>query len=300
MSLPDWQLPKGVSRSLWEFAHDPRIPRDEERHLADSPLLAFDRQTVARWFPVPGALLDLGCGTGRLTIDFARRGWSAVGVDLSAESLRVAKEQAEVAGVSISLLRANLCELNCLSPEHFDAALLMFGTLGMISGSTNRAEVLRHAHRLLKPGAGLALHVHNVWRHLFFEQGRHWLLRDIWRRLTRNPAAGDTSHGYRGIPQMYHHSFTLRELRKLLRDTGFETVEIIPLAPDADLSAEDTGRSVDRTESNGWLRDLQATGWLLLARRHADSPPPRFLFTGRDSEADDDDAYNAVNMTARW
>ena len=38
----------------------------------------------------PGRLLDLGCGTGRLLIHAARRGYAPVGVDLSAEMLAVA------------------------------------------------------------------------------------------------------------------------------------------------------------------------------------------------------------------
>lgn len=269
MARPDWQLPTGVSRSLWEFAHDPRIARDEDIHLAASRLLDFDRQTVARWFPDPGVLLDLGCGTGRLLIDFARRGWSAVGVDLSAESLLVARERAREANVSVALLRANLCDLSCLPQAYFDAALLMFGTLGMVSGAPNRETALRQIHRLLKPGAGLALHVHNLWRHLFLAQGRHWLLRDITRRLVGDPAAGDTYHDYRGIPLMYHHSFTFHELRHLLRSAGFEVDEVIALAPEPDNLSVPSPAATQGLVLQGWLQSARATGWLILARRNS-------------------------------
>src|SRR5262249_37194202 len=93
MFLPDWRLPRGVSRSVWEFAHDRSIARDEDRHLADAPLLEFDRETVARWFATPGKLIDLGCGTGRSLAEFSRRGFECVGVDLSRESLAVAAER---------------------------------------------------------------------------------------------------------------------------------------------------------------------------------------------------------------
>lgn len=267
MSRPDWQLPAGVSRSLWEFAHDPRIARDEDLHLADSQLLEFDRQTVARWFPDPGVVIDLGCGTGRLLIDLARRGWSGVGVDLSAESLLVAQERARQAAVSVSLLRANLCDLNCLPQANFDAALLMFGTLGMVSGAANREAVLRQIHRLLKPGASLALHVHNVWRHLFLAQGRRWLTRDVVRRLVGDPAAGDTYHDYRGIPQMHHHSFTFHELRRLLQSTGFAIQESIALAPEPDLASAPSNTPAPTLTCRGWFQNVRATGWLILARR---------------------------------
>lgn len=266
MSRPEWQLPQGVSRSLWEFANDPRIARDEGAHLAESTLLEFDRQKLAEWFPTPGAIADLGCGTGRLAIDFARRGWTVVGVDLSRESLRVAQEQARMAGVSLSLMRANLCELNCLPSGYFDGALLMFGTLGMISGAENRAAALRHAHRILKPGGRLALHVHNVWRHLFVSEGRRWLMQDLFRRAIGHHSAGDTSRGYRGIPRMYHHSFTLPELRRVLLTTGFVSREIVPLAPECDRTHA-AGAGDMNIECRGVLKTWRATGWLVCADR---------------------------------
>src|SRR6516225_3149202 len=206
MSVPDWRLPRGVSRSVWEFAHDRSIASEEDRHLAGAPLLDFDHDAVTRWFTIPGRLLDLGCGTGRSLVDFSHRGFECVGVDLSRESLAVAAERTANAGAPVVLLRANLCELGCLQSGQFDYALLLFGTLGMVSGRGNRRQVLEDVRRLLKPGGLLALHVHNLWRHLHSPPGRRWLARDLVRRLAGHPAAGDTEHDYRGIPRMYHHS----------------------------------------------------------------------------------------------
>lgn len=267
MLPPDWQLPAGVSRSLWEFAFDPQIPRTEGEHLADSPLLEFDRWTVARWLPDVERLLDLGCGTGRIAIDFARRGSSVVGVDLSFESLKIAREQANATGISIALLRANLCDLNCLADRSFDAALLLFGTLGMIAGAQNRKQALREAHRLLEPGGKLALHVHNGWRHLFAATGRGWLVRDLWRRLVQDPNAGDTLRDYRGIPNMYHHAFTHREMVRLLADAGFELIESIPLSPVPEADRSNAAPSNVDLTCGGWFSNIQATGWLALAER---------------------------------
>lgn len=46
------------------------------------------------------AVLDLGCGSGRMTVELARRGYDMIGVDSSPEMLTVAREAAERAGVS--------------------------------------------------------------------------------------------------------------------------------------------------------------------------------------------------------
>ena len=44
----------------------------------------------ARYGVRPALLLDLGCGTGRLSVEFARRGYDVIGVDASPEMLAAA------------------------------------------------------------------------------------------------------------------------------------------------------------------------------------------------------------------
>jgi SAM-dependent methyltransferase len=44
--------------------------------------------------PVPTAVLDAGCGTGRVAIELARRGVTVIGVDVDASMLATAREAA--------------------------------------------------------------------------------------------------------------------------------------------------------------------------------------------------------------
>src|SRR3954447_20261113 len=94
---PDWQLPAGVDRGLWDYLHDPGIARNYDASLAGSSLFALDLSFVDGHCRPPGRLLDLGCGTGRLLVHAARRGHYPVGVDLSAEMLAVASARAREA-----------------------------------------------------------------------------------------------------------------------------------------------------------------------------------------------------------
>lgn len=48
----------------------------------------------------PELVLDLGCGTGRMTVELAKRGYDMTGVDSSAEMLDAARDAAESAGVA--------------------------------------------------------------------------------------------------------------------------------------------------------------------------------------------------------
>ena len=52
----------------------------------------------------PELLLDLGCGTGRMTLELAKRGYDMTGVDYSVEMLDVARKEAREAGLDEKIL----------------------------------------------------------------------------------------------------------------------------------------------------------------------------------------------------
>ena len=91
--LADWQLPAGVSRGLWDYFHDASLARSYDESLAGCALLDVDRRFAERHFDRPGRLIDLGCGTGRLLVPFARRGYWVLGVDLSGGQLARARKR---------------------------------------------------------------------------------------------------------------------------------------------------------------------------------------------------------------
>jgi len=92
--IPDWQLPPGVDRGLWDYLHAAEMVRDYDEQMAASPLARADVESCEAAFPTPGRLVDLGCGTGRLCVHFATKGYECVGVDLSDEMLAKARDNA--------------------------------------------------------------------------------------------------------------------------------------------------------------------------------------------------------------
>ena len=253
MSPADWQLPPGVSRGLWDYLHDAALARNYDASLAGSPLLAVDLGFAEQYFEKPGRLIDLGCGTGRLLLPFARRGFRVLGVDLSADMLRVAGEKAAAGGVTMHRLQANIVELDGVRGGVFDYAACLFSTLGMVTGAAERRRVLDHVYRLLRPGGRFLLHVHNRWFNFWDPRGRRWLVRDL---LTGGP--GDrTMPVHLGIAGLSLHLFTRREVTRLLRETGFRVLEVRPVS----LRLNGT---LQRPWWFGWLR---AYGYLIAAEK---------------------------------
>jgi SAM-dependent methyltransferase len=256
--IPDWQLPPGVNRGLWDYLHDTGVARGYDASLAGSALFEVDRAFVERYCPQPGRLIDLGCGTGRLLNPFAQRGWWVLGVDLSAEMLAVAAEKGRVAGADIHLLRANLTELDGLAPESFDAAVCLFSTLGMVVGAEMRRRVVAHAWRLLRPGGTFILHVHNRWFNFHDPAGRRWLIIDLLREAVGAAPGGDrVMPVHQGIAGLTLHLFTRREAVRQLRQAGFRVVEVMPVSFRAD----------GRVRCAWWWGWLRAYGYLIAASR---------------------------------
>src|SRR4051794_19905937 len=104
--IPDWQLPAGVDRGLWDYLHSTEMVSGYDAQMAASPLAAQDIAFCEKHFK-QGSLLDLGCGTGRLCHHFAKKGFACTGVDLSDAML----EQARTMPSNVNWVKANIVEL---------------------------------------------------------------------------------------------------------------------------------------------------------------------------------------------
>ncbi len=103
------------------------------------------------------AVLDIGCGTGQTTRDSARLAASgtALGIDLSARMLEVARSRAEQEGVHNATFVQGDAQIHPFEPASFDVALSRTGS--MFFG--NRAAAHANIARSLRPGGRLALAV---------------------------------------------------------------------------------------------------------------------------------------------
>jgi len=99
-------------------------------------------------------ILDIGCGTGRHSIELTRRGYSVVGIDLSESQLKRAREKAVEQNLKITFEQH---DARCLPYEgEFDFAMMLCeGGFSLMETDEMNFQILKSAAKALKPGGKL-------------------------------------------------------------------------------------------------------------------------------------------------
>ncbi len=99
-----------------------------------------------------GRVLDLGCGSGRLTVALAQAGAEVTGIDTSRDRLEQARRRADGAGVELDLVEADMDDALPFEDGSFDAVTSRLSL--MIAADP--VATLREVHRTLAPGGRIA------------------------------------------------------------------------------------------------------------------------------------------------
>ncbi len=96
-------------------------------------------------------ILDIGCGTGRHSIELAKRGYKVTGIDLSECMLSKACKKAEEAGLEVDFRLADARELKF--SNEFDAVIMLCeGGFSLMETDEMNFAILQGATRALVPG----------------------------------------------------------------------------------------------------------------------------------------------------
>lgn len=139
-----------------------QIYQDELAQLYDAAVpdwpgeIAFYRQLIDQATPAKPSVLEVACGTGRVTIQLASSGMSITGIDLSDEMLAYAR--AKSAGMSNVLWQ--LADMRSFQlAQTFDLAIVPAYSFQLLLTEAEQMACLRHIARHLNPGACLAMHL---------------------------------------------------------------------------------------------------------------------------------------------
>jgi ubiquinone/menaquinone biosynthesis C-methylase UbiE len=165
-------------------------------------------------------VLEIGCGIGTDTVNFARHGAWVTSVDLSEKSLEIAQQRVKVYGFEkqVKFYSGNAEDLRSFVPvESYD----LIYSFGVIHHTPRPERVLEHLREYAKPGTTMKIMVyhrrsHKVgWILLTEGKGAFWKLDNL---VAKN------SEAQTGCPVTY--SYSRRGGRELLERHGFRVREI--------------------------------------------------------------------------
>lgn len=189
---------------------------EARKYLVEPHIPAF--ADFARWNAKK--VLEIGCGIGTDTINFARHGATVTVVELSEESVRVAEQRAEVYGLTdqITFHHGNAEELSRFVPVEPHDLVYSFG---VIHHSPHPDRILSEARKYLEPGGTLKVMVYNrrSWKVL-------WIVLKYGKgdfRRTRELIAQHSEAAF-GSPVTY--AYTRKELRNALAEQAFRVDDL--------------------------------------------------------------------------
>jgi ubiquinone/menaquinone biosynthesis C-methylase UbiE len=130
-----------------------------------------------------GAVVELGCGTGRIVLPLAQMGAPVTGIDLSPALLDVARKKLAAAGVSSARLIEGDLRHSLLPAGAFAFAVCTSNTLMHLITPEDQQRVLEEAYRMLAPGGLLFVDLFNPDLERLFTVAGVLELADRWNTL---------------------------------------------------------------------------------------------------------------------
>lgn len=176
------------------------------------------------------AVLDLGCGHGRVANGLAKRGVSVTGIEMLPLFLDRARADAAKACVTVDYRNGDMRELGDIGP--FDAVVLWFFSFGYHSDEEN-LKVLQGVSRVLKPGGRLLIDQYNT--AALARAADNYAVLDLGDSLLMQRPICDLEASRWGAERIVVRDGTIRrsrftcrcyspsELKVMLASTGFST-----------------------------------------------------------------------------
>ena len=117
---------------------------------------------IGRMGVTPRTLCDCACGTGAMSVRFARQGIRVTGVDLSVDMLELARQKALQYGVQAMFVCQDMCALAL--PRPVDALVCACDGMNYLLDDDRLRAFFARARQALKPGGALAFDISSAYK----------------------------------------------------------------------------------------------------------------------------------------
>jgi len=183
-------------------------------------------------------ILDIGCGTGRHSIELTKRGYNILGVDLSESQLDLAREKAEKENLKIEFIKADARDLPFES--EFDLAIMLCeGAFPLMETDEMNFQILQSASKSLKNNGKLIFTTLNGLFPLFnsvkdfieqtAEEGNMHYTESSFNLMTfrdHNITIIEDDNGNKKELECNERYYVPSEITWLLKSLGFKKVDI--------------------------------------------------------------------------
>jgi len=192
----------------------------------DIGLWNSEKIVINKYFKAGSSILDIGCGTGRTTIELNKMKYKVFGIDITPKMIENAILISKEKKCKIRYKIGDATNLN-FKNNQFDNALFSFNGLTQIPSSKNRIKAIQEINRILKKG-GIFIFTTNLRN----QKGYRflWMLRWIKFYILGIKSYNSVKIEYgdfffnRGSQKQYIHIPSLRKMFKIIKSNGFEII----------------------------------------------------------------------------
>ena len=187
-----------------------------------------------------GALLDIACGAGDQSVEFAKLGINVTAFDISERLIKYARECADSQEVSVNFFTGDMLQMSF--ENQFNGAVLLSHSFGFFNHEENK-QVLKDTYKALKKGGRLLIDLMNPYNIPKFIQT--WSVLDGGYLLSEPHQLDAPAGVLRGRPATFIDTdnirivlmsedarsnndirmYTALEIHAMLEETGFTKIE---------------------------------------------------------------------------
>jgi SAM-dependent methyltransferase len=266
--IPDLRLPGDVRTELVRdfYAHAPfpgYPPRDSLEWLRARAARSAFARLLDDGIPDEASIVEIGCGTGQMSLYLARGGRTVIGADLTRASLELGAAAAERFGVG----QVRFVETDLMRPGLKGGAFDVVYCSGVLHHTPDPATAFARIARLARPGGVIVLGLYNSLARLPLRLRRVIARMTGYRWIPFDPVlrdrASEPERRAAWLRDQYRHPEEHRHtLGEVQRWFAANDVDYIRAYPSALIGEDEDGLftpAPDNWPLEGWIAQL---GWI--------------------------------------